>query len=332
MLLDDYRINGRRSIRRAEAAIKRLGEGFALSRAVEITADRVSEYIKTRLEAKAKPATVQKELAALNRMFTLAIRAKKLTLAQRPYIPTLEIHNTRTGFFEEPEFHAVLEHLAEHLKPVAEFMFWTGWRTSEVLGLQWRQIDFRHGVARLDADTTKNDDGRELPFAILPELGTVLTRQRSRTEALEISSGQIIPWVFHRDGARIKCFRGAWITACKAAGLAVTVDEGGKKIVRALRTPHDFRRTVVRRYERAGVARSVAMKLTGHKTESVYRRYAIVSPADLREALAKVAALSQATVRQPRKVTSIEGARTHSRKVPAKSVRLDGLTAEARLV
>ena len=39
-----------------------------------------------------------------------------------------------------------------------------------------------------------------------------------------------------------------------------------------------------------GVSRSVAMKMTGHKTESVYRRYAIVSEGDLREAGLKLAA------------------------------------------
>jgi hypothetical protein len=57
--------------------------------------------------------------------------------------------------------------------------------------------------------------------------------------------------------------------------------------------PHDFRRTAVRNLERAGVARSVAMKLTGHKTEAVYRRYAIVSEADLLEAVGKLSRLDK---------------------------------------
>jgi hypothetical protein len=37
------------------------------------------------------------------------------------------------------------------------------------------------------------------------------------------------------------------------------------------------------------VPRSVAMKLTGHKTEAVYQRYAIVCEADLTEGLKKLA-------------------------------------------
>jgi hypothetical protein len=57
------------------------------------------------------PAVV--ELAALKRMFTLVIRAKSLTFGHKPYIPSLEIHNTRTGFFEESEVRAVLQHLSD---------------------------------------------------------------------------------------------------------------------------------------------------------------------------------------------------------------------------
>ena len=54
---------------------------------------------------------------------------------------------------------------------------------------------------------------------------------------------------------------------------------------------HDFRRTAVRNHERAGVPRSVAMQMVGHKTEAAYRRYAIVSDADLRAAADKLAAI-----------------------------------------
>jgi hypothetical protein len=46
----------------------------------------------------------------------------------------------------------------------------------------------------------------------------------------------------------------------------------------------------VRNLERAGVPRSAAMKLVGHKTESIYRRYAITDEAVLQEAGAKLSA------------------------------------------
>jgi len=49
----------------------------------------------------------------------------------------------------------------------------------------------------------------------------------------------------------------------------------------------------VRNLERAGVPRSAAMKMVGHKTESVYRRYAIADERMLREAATKLTALHQ---------------------------------------
>ena len=54
------------------------------------------------------------------------------------------------------------------------------------------------------------------------------------------------------------------------------------------RVPHDFRRTAVRNLERAGIPRSAAMKMVGHKTEAIYRRYAIAEEKMLMEAAGKL--------------------------------------------
>ena len=54
---------------------------------------------------------------------------------------------------------------------------------------------------------------------------------------------------------------------------------------------HDYRRSVVRRLEHAGIPRSVAKKITGHRTEAVYRQYAVTEAADVRAALEAVTLL-----------------------------------------
>lgn len=278
-LLDDYRVNGRKSLPSAQGAIKALGAMFGGCLAREITFDRLNAYVAAQLEAGRRPATVRNHLALLKRAFRLAERAGR---AVCPPFPTLTVRNVRTGFLEEADVRAVLAHLPPDLQPVVEFAFLTGWRRGEVLGLQWRHVDFAAGTVHLDPGTTRNAEGRTFPFAALPALAELLRRQRARTVALEQATGQIIPWVFHRQGRPIRDFRAAWARACQAAG------QPGRLF-------HDLRRSCVRRLERAGVPRSVAMRLTGHRTEAVYRRYAIAAEADLVDGVRKLAALPPAS-------------------------------------
>ena len=114
--------------------------------------------------------------------------------------------------------------------------------------------------------------GRSFPFTNAIE--SLLRAQEADHDRLA-HAGRIVPYVFHRNGKRIRNLRDAWVSACDDAGLPG-------------RLMHDFRRTAVRNLERAGVSRSAAMAMVGHKTESIYRRYAIVDSSALREAAAKL--------------------------------------------
>lgn len=195
----------------------------------------------------------------------------------------LQERNTRVGFFEPEQLAGVLAHLPHEIRPVIQFGAMTGWRiASEVLPLEWRQVDMTAGEVRLDRHTTKNGEGRVFPFT--SDMRVMFTAREADRDRLK-KAGHLCPFVFFRevaDGRRgkkkprqIRSFTKVWKSACRSAGCPT-------------RIPHDLRRTAVRSLVRAGVSERVAMRLTGHKTPSVFARYDIVSGSDLKEAAAKL--------------------------------------------
>ena len=274
-LVTDYRVNGRRSIDHVQRRV-RLGlePWFRGRRMAQITPDDVQRFVEHRQTAGAANATINRELAALKRMFSLAI--KRGRLLHGPYIPLLQEDNIRQGFFEREQFEAVRRHLDLDLHGVVTLAYYTGWRMrSEIFPLQWAQVDRRVGTIRLEPGTTKNRDGRTVAYLEIDELREMIEEQWRRHEALR-REGMLCPWLFFRGRGRpIKSLARAWRTACRLAG-----SPG--------RVPHDFRRTAVRNLERAGVPRKVAMLIVGHRTEAMYRRYDIVTESDLHAAAVKL--------------------------------------------
>jgi len=280
--LRDYRINQRKSLVRAERSaghLKRTFEGF---RVPEITSPKIETYIESRLDEGAANASINRELSALKRMLNLGARQTPPKVDRVPYIPMLKENNTRKGFFEYAEFVALRDALPDYLKGFVTFAYKTGWRKSEIAGLTWNQVDRGNGIVRLDPGETKNDDARMVYLD--DELQGIFNRQWEQRKR----NGILTPYVFPNDSGtdKIKSFRKTWIAACKGAKI-------GKRLF------HDYRRTAVRNMVRSGIPENVAMKISGHKTRSVFDRYNIVNDTDL-----KLASQRQAHYLQTQKDTN----------------------------
>jgi integrase len=277
--LTDYRINGKDTLDKAERSVKYLKEVFGGMKATDVTTAKVKEYIEKRMEADLSNASINRELAALKRMFRLGAQCTPPKVNLIPYIPMMKESNVRKGFFEYGEYLAIRKALPEDVKPIITFAYHSGWRKAEILGLTWDRVDLEQGSVRLDPGETKNEKGRTLYMneEVLREIRKLHAKRQLGC-----------PHLFHREGEQIKDFRGAWDSACIQAGLfRVVKDSEGNENKIPTKIFHDFRRTAIRDMVRSGVSERVAMEISGHKTRSVFDRYNIVSDQDLREAAKK---------------------------------------------
>jgi len=269
----DYRINQKKSLWRAEISVNHLKEHFEGMKVPAISSPMISSYIEKRLKDKATNATINRELAALKRMFNIGAKQTPPVVDRVPYIPLLKENNARQGFFEHGEFLALRGALPSYLKGFVSFGYKVGWRVSEIAGLTWKQVDRNQGIVRLEVGETKNDAARTVYLD--DELKEIFNHQWE----IRKTAKKILPHVFlNKEGTdKIKRFDKAWKKACREAGISI-------------RLFHDFRRTAVRNMVRSGVPERVAMMISGHKTRSVFDRYNIVNDHDLKLAAKQQAA------------------------------------------
>ena len=281
LVLADYRL---RKLRDAENLKWRLDKhiqpAIGSLLASRFTPRQVRQYVELRRKGSASDSTINRELAIVRRSFSLALREDPPLVQRAPYIPKLEEDNVRQGFIEQGQYLMLLDALPEHLKTLLVVGYHCGNRLGELRKLQWSQVDLDACEIRILKGHAKSKKPRTLP--IYGDMVDYLKWQATkRVDGCD--------FVFHYVGRCIGSHLKGWERSCKAAGLV------GLHF-------HDLRRSAVRNMERAGIPRHVAMQISGHRTEIVYRRYDIVVEADLKAAGEKLAAYHQQQTPRLRRV------------------------------
>jgi integrase len=258
-----------RSFKNVKYCWPHIEDAFRFRRVADIDKDALEQYQSARTKAGAKPSTINREVAYLK----LGIKLLGLPV---PPIAMLTEDNVRQGFLRVPEFNSLVVEIQDKsnvkrrihpaVSDLIEFLYKSGWRSSEPMAMQWSWLDLDSWTVRLPGEFSKNKKPRTLPLE-----GALKEIIERRIEVRDIAC----PYVFHRDGKQIRSFRRAFKTSAVNAGLGGLV-------------PHDMRRSATRNFRKAGLSETEGMKFTGHKTNSTYRRYDIIDEEDSREAMKRV--------------------------------------------
>jgi integrase len=249
--------------------LKAVDTFFAGYSVTQITTDEARKFSQSLLKAGNANGTVNRSLALLRRMLSIALEDGKIQF--RPKIRLLKAGPARKGFLPLEKFEELLGHLPANLKPLITFLYYCGVRVGEALQIEWSQVDLAGGLIRLEGEQTKNSDARTVP---LPNVLIQMLEQAKPKTGL----------VF--DGTNL---RKEWQRACVACGLGTLTEVEGKRDPRyAGLIVHDLRRSAIRNLMKAGVNEKVAMAISGHKTRSVFDRYHIVDTEDVVEAMRRV--------------------------------------------
>ena len=291
-LLDDARVSGR-NVARLEGAARALKARLAGYRAQHCD---YSVWVKYAAERRQEVSadTVHLELAIAHRAYRLA-RAKGL-VSSIPEFPKIRDLRVRHGFVDPRQWEQVRVGLRPDFREAADFAFLCGAREMEILTLTWADVELEPKVIHLRL--TKTGRPRAVHYAQWPELAAVIERRTAVREQLK-RDGIITRWVFCFSEAvviRKRQYHAVGAPLFKESGhgglLAMLRDELSRACV-GVGLPgllfHDLRRSAARNFERAGIPRSVAMKLGGW-SDKMYSRYAIGAESELASAGAMLSA------------------------------------------
>lgn len=246
-------------------------DAFGDRKVIDLTDEAIERWANAMTAAGAAPAYVQLRLAFFNAALQLAKRRR--IVAEIPNFPAIEVRNTRQGFFEAGDFWRAHATLRDPVADMAHLAYVIGWRRDEIRTLTWPMV---HRDAReLRLPDSKNGHPRVVPLA--GEVAAIIER---RWKARAIGCAH----VFHRNGKRLRpeTVSREFSRACARVGLA------GWRF-------HDLRRTASRNMRALGIDPYTVMKLMGHRSESMARRYAIDDTRSMAAALDRVAVNADTT-------------------------------------
>ena len=209
-----------------------------------------------------KIATINRDLALLKHLFSYALRENWLERNPVSLVRLEKENNARDRVLSAEEFELLQKHSSPHLQAINLIAYQTGMRRGEILNLTWDRVDLKEGLIRLKAEDTKTDDARCVP------LTADLTAQLKDLYKVRYLHE---PHVFLVKGKSVHSTKTAFNAACRRAKI-----EGFHF--------HDFRHTAVTNMRRAGIDHLTIMRITGHKTLDVFKRYNSFLESDLKAA------------------------------------------------
>ena len=251
--LESYSKPNKKSWQRDEASIKHLKRSFGGKYLFEISSLNIENYKRKRIEEKAMPGTIDKELGCLKHIFVKAKEWGKIKENPAVKVKLLRIDNARLRYLEEEEIKKLVNACSDHLKPIVIVALLTGMRRGEVLNLKWRDIDFNQNVIYLL--NTKNGERR-----------VVYMNEIVYTTLIGVKRREDSPYVFcKKDGKPYGNLRKSFATALEKAGIKDFHF-------------HDLRHSFGSQLAMKGYPLQAIQKLMGHKSIRMTQRYAHLSP------------------------------------------------------